>query len=332
MSLSVIDGALVALPAATLRRGAVRPQSAWFALFLPGSTAACVVAITLWPDSAVALGALALVAIPVFAALTLGFAMRGARPWLMGFAPALLALAALSHGPWAAGAGDLLTCFSAVSLAVLVVYLTPIAWLKRGLVAMAIVDVTLVATGLLGPANTRLTAAAVGHLPQLQSIDVGAVSQGYGDLFVASLLGAILALRKGPQLLAAAIVGILGLALDAVLLPHSVVPQTVPPVVALIVFELFEPARGWPGTARSAGEELWPASLRAARPGWPRLVLAAPRRGLSVAASAPNADGARAHPAAADACACVTPTGASVACGHTPWSCRVFVRRAPPAA
>ena len=72
---------------------------------------------------------------------------------------------------------------------------------------MTAADVWLVLTDLLQAPNNSLIAAAPlpgSGLPQLQSELFGNVSFGYGDLFVAGLLGAVLARegrRQGPMAL-----------------------------------------------------------------------------------------------------------------------------------
>jgi hypothetical protein len=237
--LAAIDGALVALPRSVFPRKLPRRQSPWFALILPGSLGGCVLVVTLWPNSAAWLQVLALLAIPVLAALTLGFLMRGSRRWLIGLAPALLVVTILWDGGWTAGVASVaLTSLSAVSAAYLLVYVTPLRWLTYGIVAMAIADVVLVCTGLLGPVSAQMSTATV-SLPSLQSIDVGGISQGYADLFVPSLLGSVLALQGRGQLRVAIGLTALLLVFDALLLPIAPVPQTGPPALLLLLLELF---------------------------------------------------------------------------------------------
>ena len=81
-----------------------------------------------------------------------------------------------------------------MTLGVLLSAVTPSRWLKVGIVLMAVADVWLVVSDLLQSPNTALVAAQPpAGLPQLQSEIFGTVTMGYGDLFVAALLGAVLA-------------------------------------------------------------------------------------------------------------------------------------------
>jgi hypothetical protein len=63
-------------------------------------------------------------------------------------------------------------------------------------------------------------------------------TMGYGDLFVAGLLGALLARDRALQLRGAAIAVALGLALDLLFLTVDELPATGPIALTLIVLEL----------------------------------------------------------------------------------------------
>jgi hypothetical protein len=78
-------------------------------------------------------------------------------------------------------------------------------------------------------------------LPQLQSITIGDLTEGYGDLFIASLLGGIVASEHGPQLGIALVTALLSLLLAVMFLVVDSIPSTVPAAVALLVFELAKP-------------------------------------------------------------------------------------------
>jgi hypothetical protein len=219
-------------------------RSPWFALVPAVSTLACVLAITLWPWVAKGLGILALIAVPCLATVALGVAMRGARFWLVGVAPVLCLMAVVLHGGLLGQLSSVaLTSLSTISLAALVTYLTPLRWLRWGIVAMSVVDIALVATGLLEPANSKLNAAVVAPLPKLQLIHIGGVTQGYGDLFLAAIVGGLLARKGGSQLRFAILLGALVLVLDASLLPRGPIPETVAPATAMLVAEILPPMR-----------------------------------------------------------------------------------------
>ena len=126
-----------------------------------------------------------------------------------------------------------------MTLGTLLAAVAPARWLKVGIVAMAAVDTYLVVTDLLQAPNDVLNAAApaVG-LPQLQYAPWGSAVMGYGDLFIAGVLGALLAReavsrRRAATLLAAA----LALAFNLLFFFVNELPATVPIAVTLLVID-----------------------------------------------------------------------------------------------
>jgi hypothetical protein len=192
-------------------------------------------------DSATVLTYLALAAVPPLAAIALGWGMRGSRPLLAAIGAVLFAVAWLARGSLAGeAAAALLSALSCVTLGMVVCALTPAVWLKLGIIAMAAADTWLVVTDLLQAPNATLIAAhPAGGLPRLQTEIFGSASMGYGDLFVAGLLGALLAadrrLQRRGALLTLAIAALFDLLFFAV---HEL-PATVPVALALIVTELW---------------------------------------------------------------------------------------------
>jgi hypothetical protein len=241
------DAGLLALQAAVVAAPREVEHPAWMARFhgrawalVPiGSIVVVVFAIRYVSDTATGLTWLALIAVPLLAAAALGWAMRGARPQAALLAIPLFLLAWLDKSSLVGeGAGALLSALSCVTLGVLLAAVTPPAWLKAGIVLMAVADSWLVVSDLLQAPNATLIAAhPPAGLPQLQSEIFGTVSMGYGDLFVAALLGAVLASRWRRQwqatLLTFAIAGVF----DLLFLVISEVPATVPVALALIVIE-----------------------------------------------------------------------------------------------
>jgi uncharacterized membrane protein len=143
------------------------------------------------------------------------------------------------------GAAALLVALSCVTLGVLLAAVTPPPWLKLGIVAMACADTWLVVSDLLQAPNASLVAAhPVGGLPRLQSVLFGSVSFGYGDLFVAALLGAVLAAQPGRQRSAAVLTLAFAALFDLLFLVLNELPATVPVALALIAVE------GWPRLRR----------------------------------------------------------------------------------
>jgi prepilin signal peptidase PulO-like enzyme (type II secretory pathway) len=230
---------LVALPG----RGVPAPLErfggrAW-SLILPLSIAVVVAAITLEPRVADGLTWLAFVAIPPLAAAALGWAMHGARPWLALLAVPLFALAWARTGTLGGdAAAAALTALSCVTLGRLLAGVVPGGWLKAGIVAMAVIDAILVFGDQLQAPNAVLNAAVPAEgLPQLQYLDLHYASMGYGDVFVAGVLGGVLAAERVPQLPVAALVLGLSVAWDALFLVVDTLPATVPVAVALLISE-----------------------------------------------------------------------------------------------
>lgn len=215
--------------------------SAW-SLILPLSIAVVVGAISIFPLTADVLTWVALIGVPVGAALALGWAARGGRPALALLAAPLLALAwAIPDQAVGQLATTALVAGSAIALGRLLVGAAPFSLLKAGVYAMAGVDAYLVFSGQLQAPNAVLVAAAPGQgLPQLQSAGFGSFSIGYGDYFIAAVVGGILAAERAPRVAlgAAAATLLLALAWDQLFLVYDVLPATIPPAVALVGVEL----------------------------------------------------------------------------------------------
>jgi hypothetical protein len=224
---------------------------AWAAIPI-ASIVGVIVAIRYVSATATGITYLALVAVPLLAAAALGWAVRGSRPWWALSAVPLFALAWTSRGTlFGEGAATLLSALSCVTLGVLLAAVTPPGWLKLGIVAMAVADTWLVLADLLQAPNATLIAAHPGGgLPQLQSELFGSVSMGYGDLFVAGLLGGVLAREGGRQGPAALLTLALAGLFDLLFFVLNELPATVPVALALILGELW---RGRRRTRSSAG-------------------------------------------------------------------------------
>lgn len=240
--LLLIQAACVVLPAAGLPGlpgWADRLRGSGWALVLPLSIVAVVVGISLLPATADALTWVALIGVPVGDALAFGWAAHRARAPLALLAAPLLALAwALPDERAGQLAAAILIAGSAITLGRLLAGATPLGWLKAGVYALACVDAYLVFSGSLqGPNEVLVTAAPGAGLPQLQSASFGTMSIGYGDFFIAAVVGAILAAEGRRQLLAGAATLILSLAWDQLFLVYDVLPATIPPALALLAAE-----------------------------------------------------------------------------------------------
>jgi hypothetical protein len=233
------QASLVALPAAGIPRTLERLKGRGWALILPLSIAVVVGAIELIPEVADALTWIALVLVPLGAALALGWAMHGARPWLVLLALVLLIVASADVGGLAGdSAAAALTALSAITVGRLLAGGVPLLWLKAGIVAMAIVDSILVFGNELQAPNAVLNAAVpLPGAPQLQYLDIHYASLGYGDVFVAGVLGGVLAAEGRRQWPVAVLTFVLACLWDLLFFHFDTLPATVPPAVALLIAE-----------------------------------------------------------------------------------------------
>lgn len=214
---------------------------AW-ALVPIGSIVVVVFAIRYVSSTATGLTYLALVAVPILAAGALGWMVRGATPPLaLGAIPLFLLAWLAKHSLAGQAAGAVLSALSCVTLGVMLSWVTPPSWLKAGIVLMALADSWLVVSDLLQAPNATLIAAhPAGGLPQLQSEQFGTVTMGYGDLFVAALLGAVMSHDRRRQAVAALLTLIIAALFDLLFLVLSELPATVPVALALIGMELWQ--------------------------------------------------------------------------------------------
>ncbi len=219
-----------------------RLHSRAWALVPIASIVIVVFAIRYVSDTATGLTYLALVAVPLLAAIALGWAARGARPIAALAVVPLFALAwADSAGLPGQASGAILSALSCVTLGVLLRAVTPANWLKVGIVLMAAADSWLVISDLLQAPNATLVLAhPAAGLPKLQSEIFGTVSMGYGDLFVAGLLGAVLASNLQRQRAGALLVFGIAALFDLLFLTVSELPATVPVALALITLEIYD--------------------------------------------------------------------------------------------
>src|SRR5450755_1122601 len=160
MSLGFIpsDAAVLIVQAGVVAAPRRPPRPAWitrlsgpvWAIIPIASIVGVIFAIRYASSTATGLTWLALAAVPLLAALALGWAGHGARWWLAaGFVPLFL-LAWLDRATLVGeGAGTLLCALSCVSLGWLLAAVTPPGWLKLGILAMAAADVWLVLSDLL---------------------------------------------------------------------------------------------------------------------------------------------------------------------------------------
>ena len=138
-----------------------------------------------------------------------------------------------------------LSALSCITLGALLASVAPPRWLKVGIVVMAMVDTALVVSDLLqAPNNTLNAAAPAAGLPRLQDAPGAAAVMGYGDLFVAATLGALLASDRALQRRGAALAAVLALAFNLLFFWVRELPATVPIAATLIALEAWQRRSG----------------------------------------------------------------------------------------
>ena len=267
--LGLVQAALVALPAPRPRPAwAERLSSPWWAVIPALSIVVVLGAIEASPSSADVLTYIALFAVPPLAAYALAVLTRvcvnrryapvhadsrgEGLAWLapVAVAAALFALAWIApHSLAGEAAGTALSGLACVTLGWLLVCGVPARWLRIGVYAMAVIDTIYVTADLLQEPNAVLNAAApAAGLPQLQVAHFGSAVMGFGDLFVAALVGCLLA-AEGAQIadvgrfalrrqeIGALLVAILALTFDLLFFVVHELPATVPVALALALVQ-----------------------------------------------------------------------------------------------
>jgi hypothetical protein len=251
--LSLCQGLVVGLPRAWTPAWMERLHSRLWAL-VPALSVVGFVAVGSLAERAraKALTYVALVAVPLLAALALGWLMHGGRPVLALLVAPLFALAWTDRsGLTGETAAVALSALSCVALGTLIAGVTPARWLAFGIVAMALADSAFVISDLLQAPNNALNVAhPVGGLPRLQSEVFGSAVMGYGDLFVAGVLGGLLAclppatggaregavaMGRSRQLTGAILTACLSVAFDFLFFAVDQLPATVPVACTLVL-------------------------------------------------------------------------------------------------
>jgi hypothetical protein len=240
--LSLLQALLVALPRPAHLPALNRLRSGWWALWLPLPIAAVIGAIALDSASAHFLTWLALIAVPPLAAVALGAIVRGARPWYALLVVPLFAVAWAAEGSFGGSTAALaLTALACTTLGWLLACVVPERWLELGIYAMAAIDTYFVSTDLLQQPNGVLNAVApAAHLPRLQLVHFGSAVMGFGDVFVAATLGALLARERRWQLRAALVAAVVGCAFDLLFFTVDELPATVPIALTLAIVQIWQ--------------------------------------------------------------------------------------------
>jgi hypothetical protein len=237
--LSVAQAAVIALPGDGKRLPLKRLESRWWALVPPASIVVVIGLIALYASSADALSVLALVAVPPLAAIALAMLVHRARPALALAVLPLFALAWSVSGSLVGETAALsLSALACIALGVALAVIVSPRWLRLGVYAMAVVDTIFVAADLLqGPNATLVAAGPPAGLPRLQAVYFGRATMGFGDLFIAAVVGALLARQRRSQLEAAALATVLGLVFDLLFFAVSLLPTTVPIAATLALLD-----------------------------------------------------------------------------------------------
>jgi len=257
----------VALPVSGSLPWLNRLRSRWWALIPALSIVAVIAIVEADSGSATALAWLALVAVPPLAAFALAALVRGSRPsWAWAAVPLLVLAWASRDSLLGEVAATALSGLACISLGWLLVSAVPDQWLRLGVYAMAVVDTYYVSSDLLQGPNAVLSAAVpAAGLPRLQAVHFGSAQMGFGDLFIAALVGCLLAQppADGPQSglygrfearrqrNAAVLVGVLALGFDLLFFAVDELPATVPVALALAVVSWLERGRRF-GSASAA--------------------------------------------------------------------------------
>jgi hypothetical protein len=233
--LCLAQAAAVVLPGRAVRLPAALRGRAW-ALVLPGVLVAFVIGLNADRSLATRLAELAVVT-PV---LALGASLVAERRWRP--IVTVVSAAAVAAGLWArhglAGeAGRVIAIACACSLlATLLAGVAPPNALRLGLVALVALDVILVVSGDVGTTSQALhQATAPGGLPSFQDATLGPATMGYGDLFGAAVLGAMLTSEGRSRGRAAGAVLVTALCFGLLLEVFDTLPATVPLLAGLVV-------------------------------------------------------------------------------------------------
>jgi hypothetical protein len=200
------------------------------------------------PGAVAAVTTLAAFAVPPLALLAVLHVRRWAVP-LAIVSPLLWLLAwRLPESGWTELAGDLLIVLAGVSLGRLTGWIAPRAALVVGVLIATIVDIYQVLTVQVGPVAQALASAVPPRgLPGLQQLELLGASMGWGDVYLAALVGAIVATSVRATIAATLGCALGGLAFGLLFGTLDLLPATVPVTVGLLAAGAVEHrrVRGW---------------------------------------------------------------------------------------
>lgn len=240
---SVLEGALVILPRARPFPGLARLRGPGWAALLPISIIVGTFGLLIAPGLASPTVLAAAITTPLLAIIAVLLVVRARF--------LVLPLAALAGvlAVWASGQGGhigtgVVTALACLTVGAALQRLIPGRWLLIGVVAMSVVDITLLLSGP-GYHETAVLAAAQTnfHGPRFTGARLGGTTIGYPDLFLAALLGASLAGQRA-QAWAAGMLVVFAIAYDSMLSPGLLLPATVPIALTLLVVGFVRHRRG----------------------------------------------------------------------------------------
>ncbi len=194
-----------------------------------------VIALGAIPGAVAAVTALAAFAVPPLALVAALHVRRWAIPLAL-LSPLLwLAVWRLPTSGWTQFAGDLVIVLAAVALGRLTGWVAPRPALAVGVLIATAVDIWQVLTVQVGPVAQALAAAAPPKgLPALQQLELHGASMGWGDVYLAALLGAIVAASLRATIVATVATALAGLALGLLFGTLDLLPATVPVAVGML--------------------------------------------------------------------------------------------------
>jgi prepilin signal peptidase PulO-like enzyme (type II secretory pathway) len=187
------------------------------------------------PSAVGAVTTLAAFAVPPLALFAAWHVRRAALPLAIVSPILWLIVWRLPTTGWTQLAGDLLIVLAAVSLGRLTGWIAPRAALVVGVLVATAVDIWQVLTVQVQPVATALaTAVPARGLPALQQLEMVGATMGWGDAYLAAVLGAVVA-ASGRATIAAVFGTLLGgLSLGLLFNVVEFVPATVPVAVGLL--------------------------------------------------------------------------------------------------
>jgi hypothetical protein len=248
---SLLEGALVLLPRARPFPGLARLRAPAWAALLPLSIIVGTFGLLIAPGLAPQTVLAAAVTTPLLAGIAVLLVVR-ARLLVLPLA-ALAGVLAVSAGGQSGHIGTgVVTALACLTVGAALQRLIPGRWLLLGVVAMSVVDITLLLAGP-GYHETAVLAAAQTnfHGPRFTGARIGGTTIGYPDLFLAALLGASLAGQRA-QVRAAGLLVVLAVAYDSMLSPGLLLPATVPIALTLVAVGCVQHTRARARRARGA--------------------------------------------------------------------------------